>query len=157
MKAKVPYKKKKKRRGLGNGSGHGKTSCRGQKGQLSRSGVALTPIFEGGQNPLYRRLPKRGFNQERFRMEKDGINLDRLNKIEETEITPQLLVQKGIIHKRVAFVKILGIGEASKGITVKAHGFSESAKKKIEDAGGKAVVLAVEPKYKARQQVPDKK
>lgn len=141
MRAKLPYKKKKKRVGCGNGSGHGKTSCRGQKGQLARSGVSFRFGFEGGQNPLYRRLPKRGFNNAEFRKDYEILNLDRLAAFGESEITPEFLYSKGVLQAKGGRLKILGQGELSKPLTVKAHRFSASAKEKIEKAGGKAVLL----------------
>ncbi len=139
MKAKFPYKKKKKRVGFGIGSGHGKTSCRGQKGQRSRSGFSQRGGWEGGQNPLYRRLPKRGFNQTAFQEKVDVVNLDRLAKIGETDISPETMKSKGLIHLNV--VKILGDGEVKKALKVSAHYFSKSAKEKIEKAGGQVIVL----------------
>ncbi len=139
MKAKFPYKKKKKRVGFGIGSGHGKTSCRGQKGQRSRSGFSQRGGWEGGQNPLYRRLPKRGFNQHDFQEDIDVVNLDRLAKLGETTISPETMKAKGLIH--VPLVKVLGDGEVKKALKVSAHFFSASAKEKIEKAGGEAIVL----------------
>lgn len=127
--------KGRKRVGRGPGSGHGKTSCRGHKGQKARSGGKIRPGFEGGQMPLYRRLPKRGFNNK-FRKIYSIINLDTLNRLGLDEITPQLLYERNVADKRYP-VKILARGEITKKIIVKAHKFSESAKKKIEEAGGK--------------------
>ncbi len=141
MRAKVPYEKRRKRLGCGIGSGHGKTSTKGHKGQRARSGYSKRAGFEGGQNPLYRRLPKRGFNNAAFRRVFSVINLDRLNEIEEKEITPELLERRGLIKKLNSGIKILGQGELRKAVTVKAHAFSESAKAKIEKAGGKTVVI----------------
>ena len=141
MKAKFPYKKRRKRLGCGIGSGHGKTSTKGHKGQKARSGYALRPGFEGGQTPLYRRLPKRGFNNNAFRREFSIVNLKDIGKLEETEITPEILQAKGLIHKLKTGLKVLGTGELTKSVTVKAHRFSESAKTKIEKVGGKAILL----------------
>ena len=142
MRAKFPYKKKPKRLGCGIGSGHGKTSTKGHKGQRARSGFSLRPGFEGGQNPLYRRLPKRGFNQNAFRKELAVVNLETLAKLGEKEITPELLAAKGIVKKAAkAGLKVLGQGELKSAMTVRAHKFSESAKTKIEKAGGQAVVI----------------
>lgn len=141
MRAKKPYAKKGKRLGRGIGSGRGKTSGRGHKGQGSRSGWALRPGFEGGQNPLYRRLPKRGFNNAAFRDTITAINLERLSGLSEKEITPEILVSKGVIRKAYGTLKILGQGEIQKSVTVKAHQFSGSAKEKIEKAGGQAIIL----------------
>ncbi len=135
-------KKKRKRVGRGPGSGHGKTSTRGHKGQKSRSGAKKRPGFEGGQMPLQRRLPKRGFKNYPFRLEFAIVNLRDIDKIETTdEITPDVLVEKGLIKKVLDGVKVLGNGELSRSVTVKAHAFSESAKKKIAAAGGKAEVI----------------
>ncbi len=141
MRAKVPYRKKRKRLGCGIGSGHGKTSTKGHKGQRARSGFSLRPGFEGGQNPLYRRLPKRGFNQAAFRKEYAIVNLETLNRFKETEISPEFLAAQGVIKKNLGRVKILGNGEIKKALTVKAHRFSESAKVKITKAGGQAILL----------------
>lgn len=134
--------KRKKRVGRGPGSGHGKTAAKGHKGQKSRSGSGKNPGFEGGQMPMQRRLPKRGFKNYPFKLEFAIVNLRDVANIEATdEITPELLVKKGIIKKVLDGVKILGAGEVSKSVTVKAHAFSESAKKKIVAAGGKAEVI----------------
>lgn len=141
MRAKFPYEKKKKRLGCGIGSGHGKTSTKGHKGQRARSGFSLRPGFEGGQNPLYRRLPKRGFNNAAFRREYEIVNLERIAALDEKEITPETLLAHGVIKKLRIGVKVLGEGEVKKAITVKAHRFSESAKAKITQAGGQAIVI----------------
>ncbi len=128
----------KKRLGKGQGSGHGKTSGKGHKGQLARSGGKSRPWFEGGQMPLQRRMPKRGFTNI-FRKEYTIVNLDKLNGFEDGAIvTPKLLKSVGIIKKWKDGVKILGNGELEKSLTVKAHRFSKSALSKIQDAGGKA-------------------
>ncbi len=141
MRAKVPYQKRRKRLGCGIGSGHGKTSTKGHKGQRARSGFSLRRGFEGGQNPLYRRLPKRGFNQAAFRKEYAIVNLETLAQFKETEISPEFLASKGIVNKNQDRVKILGTGEIKKALTVKAHRFSESAKEKITKAGGQAIII----------------
>jgi large subunit ribosomal protein L15 len=134
-------KKSPKRVGRGIGSGHGKTSTRGHKGQKSRSGGGVRPGFEGGQMPLQRRIPKRGFTNI-FRKEYSIVNLDRLGLFEEgTEVTPELLAEKGIIKKSSDLVKILGEGDMDKALTIKAHKFSRTAAEKIEAAGGKAEVI----------------
>jgi large subunit ribosomal protein L15 len=131
----------KKRLGKGQGSGHGKTSGKGHKGQLARSGGKSRPWFEGGQMPLQRRIPKRGFTNI-FRKEYTIVNLDKLNGFEDgTVVTPKLLKSVGIIKKWKAGVKILGDGELEKSLTVKAHKFSKSALSKIESAGGKAEAI----------------
>jgi large subunit ribosomal protein L15 len=128
-------RKKRKRVGRGPGSGHGKTSCKGHKGQKSRSGGGTKPGFEGGQMPLQRRLPKRGFTNI-FQKQYTIVNLSTLNKLEESTITPEFLVKKGIVKKIQDGIKILGNGDISKPITVHAHAFSASAKEKIEKAQG---------------------
>ena len=138
---KAPRKasEKRKRVGRGMGSGMGKTATRGSKGQWSRSGTRLMRGFEGGQMPLHRRLPKRGFKNI-FREEYAIVNLDRLAELGETEITPEVLKKAGVIHGK-APVKILGNGELKTAITVHAHKFSKSAQEKITKAGGKFEVL----------------
>ena len=141
MRAKLPYKKKKKRLGCGIGSGHGKTSTKGHKGQRARSGFSLRPGFEGGQNPLYRRLPKRGFNNNAFRDEYAIVNLDRIAGLDEKEISPETLVARGVVKDLKAGLKVLGDGELKKAVTIKAHRFSQAAKAKIEKAGGQAIVI----------------
>jgi large subunit ribosomal protein L15 len=123
------------------GSGHGKTSARGHKGQGSRSGSSLMRGFEGGQMPLHRRLPKRGFTNI-FRTEYTVLNLDRLAELNETELTLEVFVSKGLLKKRNELLKILGNGEIGAAITVHAHKFSKTAQEKIERAGGKAVLVS---------------
>ncbi len=130
----------KKRVGRGMGSGHGKTSARGHKGQNSRSGSSMMRGFEGGQMPLHRRLPKRGFTNI-FRTEYTVLNLDRLVDLNETELTLEAFVAKGFLKKRGELLKILGNGELSVALTVHAHKFSKTAQEKIEKAGGKAVLV----------------
>lgn len=133
--------KKTKRLGRGTASGQGKTGGKGQKGQNSRSGGGTRPGFEGGQMPLYRRLPKRGFTNI-FAKEFAIVNIEELNMFEDnTEVTPQLLLQEGIIKKELDGVKILGDGELSKKLVVKASKFSKSATEKIQAAGGKVEVI----------------
>jgi large subunit ribosomal protein L15 len=133
-------RKNRKRVGRGIGSGSGKTSGRGQKGQKSRSGGNPHPWFEGGQMPLYRRLPKRGFTNI-FRKEYEVVNLVQLIKLKnESPVTPEVLKSKGMIHK-IDLVKILGNGELTEAVTVHAHKFSKSAKDKIEKSGGKAITI----------------
>jgi large subunit ribosomal protein L15 len=134
--------KKRKRVGRGDGSGHGKTSGRGHKGQGSRSGGNVQPGFEGGQMPLQRRLPKRGFNNP-FRIETAVINIAQLETFPAgTEVTPALLLERGLVRGKNGRVKILGDGTLSKPLTVKAHGFSATAKEKIESSGGKAELIS---------------
>jgi large subunit ribosomal protein L15 len=130
----------KKRVGRGMGSGMGKTSARGHKGQGSRSGSSLMRGFEGGQMPLHRRLPKRGFTNI-FKAEYEVVNLERLAGIDEKEITLDVLRKAGVVRKKNSLVKVLGQGDLSKAITVHAHRFSKSAQEKIEKAGGKINVL----------------
>lgn len=133
--------RKRKRIGRGPGSGHGKTSTKGHKGQKSRSGYKSKPYSEGGQMPLSRRLPKRGFNSP-FRREFRIVNLGELESLSGLErIDPELLRDKGIIKKLDLPVKILGTGEMKFAATVAANAFSESARKKIEAAGGKVEVI----------------
>ena len=130
---------KRKRVGRGMGSGMGKTSTRGHKGQWSRSGARLLRGFEGGQMPLHRRLPKRGFTNI-FREEYAVVNLSRLEAVGETEITPEVLRKAGVVRSKKK-VKILGTGELKSALTVKAHKFSQTAQDKITKAGGKFEVL----------------
>ena len=141
MRHKTPYKKRKKRLGCGIGSGHGKTSTKGHKGQRARAGFRLNPGFEGGQNPLYRRLPKRGFNRNALKKVYAIINLKKLSTLDDKEITPELLLAKNIISQLRDGLKVLGSGELKMAMTVKAHLFSASAKAKIEAKGGQAVLL----------------
>ena len=130
-----------KRVGRGIGSGTGKTSGKGHKGQNARSGGGVRPGIEGGQMPLYRRLPKRGFNNI-FAKQYVAINVEDLNKLEDgTEVTAQVLKENGIISKTLDGVKILGRGELTKKLSVKVAKYSASAKEKIEKAGGKAEVI----------------
>ncbi len=133
--------KSKKRLGRGMASGHGKTSGKGHKGQKARSGGGVRPGFEGGQTPLFQRLPKRGFTNIN-RKEYQIVNLETLNQFEEgTEITPQTLLDKGIVKKSKVNVKVLGNGSVDKKLTVKAHKFSSAAKEAIEAAGGTIEVI----------------
>lgn len=132
-----------KRVGRGPGSGMGKTSTRGQKGQKSRSGASIPAWFQGGQSPLYRRLPKRGFNNKRFRTEYATINLADLNKFfnDGDVVTPEILKERGIIKNSLSGIKVLANGELDKKLTIKAHRYSSTAVTKIEKAGGKAEVI----------------
>jgi len=130
-----------KRLGRGIGSGTGKTSARGHKGQNARSGGGVRPGFEGGQNPLYRRLPKRGFTNP-FRKEYAIVNLDQLNGFAAgTEVTPELLIESGIVRNPKSGIKVLGNGEVKVQLTVKANKFSQSAVEKIQAVGGKTEVI----------------
>ena len=135
--------KKRKRVGRGPGSGNGVTAGRGEKGQKSRSGYSRKRGFEGGQMPLIRRVPKRGFHNP-FRVEYETVNVSRLAELEGDEFTPESLLASNVVRKRTAPVKILGDGEISRKVTVSAHKFSKSAKEKIEAAGGKAIVIGGE-------------
>lgn len=129
-----------KRVGRGPGSGKGKTAGRGQKGQKARSGGSIPARFEGGQMPLHRRIPKRGFNNP-FGTEYQVVNLRDLDTLEEEEITPEVLAERGLIGTLRDPVKILGAGEITSARTVRAHAFSESARSGIEDAGGTVEIL----------------
>ena len=134
-------KHRKVRVGRGMGSKMGKTAGAGNKGQQSRRGYSVRPGFEGGQMPLHRRLPKRGFNSP-FPKEFAVVNLDRLNAFGAGEtITPELLTDRGLVRAQRSGIKILGDGELKVALTVKAHAFSKSAREKIERAGGKVEVL----------------
>lgn len=134
-------KKSPKRIGRGTGSGLGRNAGKGEKGQNARSGGGVRPGFEGGQMPLYRRIPKRGFTNI-FAKEIVAINVSRLDVFEDgTEVTPALLIEKGIINKEKDGVKILGNGELTKKLVVKAAKFSKGAVEKIEAAGGKVEVV----------------
>ena len=129
-----------KRVGRGMGSGHGKTASRGHKGQWSRSGTSIRPGFEGGQMPLQRRLPKRGFHnlfQKRFAI----VNLKRIAELGEPTVTPELLLERGIIRNLQDGLKVLGEGELSAPVSITAHAFSRSAKEKILKAGGKVELI----------------
>jgi len=133
--------KNRKRIGRGTGSGTGTTAGRGSNGQNSRSGGGVRPGFEGGQMPLFRRIPKRGF-RNRNKVEWTIVNIETLNAFENgTEITPALLLEAGIIKKTNDGVKILGNGELNKKLNIKANKFTKSALEKIEAAGGKAEVI----------------
>ena len=128
--------------GRGPGSGLGKTSGRGEKGQKARSGASIKPWFEGGQNPLYKRIPRRGFNNARFTTRYAVINVSDLNRFEDgTVVTPELLKETGLIKKTLSGIKILGSGDLTKKLTVKANVFTTTAISKIERNGGKAEVI----------------
>ena len=131
-----------KRVGHGPGSGLGKTSGKGQKGQKSRSGASINPVFEGGQSPLYRRLHKRGFSNAQFKIRYASINVEDLNVFNDGDIvTPELLKENGIVKKQLSGIKVLGNGTLNKKLTIRAHRFSSSALKKIEESGSKAEVI----------------
>ena len=134
-------RKERKRLGRGIGSGQGKTAGKGHKGQNARSGGGVRLGFEGGQTPLFRRLPKRGFTNIN-RKEYAVVNLDALNRFEEgTEVTPELLIETGVVSNEKAGIKILAKGNVEKKLTVKAHKFSSAAKEAIEAAGGTTEVI----------------
>ena len=139
---KSPETKSIKRVGRGPGSGMGKTSTRGENGQKSRSGASISPWFEGGQSPLYRRVPKRGFNNKRFTVRYATINLSDLNRFNDGDtVTHELLKELGIIKKQLAGVKVLANGKLEKKVNVKANRFSSKAVTKIEEIGGTAEVI----------------
>jgi large subunit ribosomal protein L15 len=134
--------KRSKRIGQGMGSGHGKTATRGSKGQRSRSGMRMRPGFEGGQMPLHRRLPKRGFTNI-FRKHYAVVNLKDLEEFKpEEKITPEVLVERGLVKRLGDGLKVLGGGELKLPLQVSAHVFSKSAREKIQKAGGKAEVIS---------------
>lgn len=134
--------KTRKRVGRGTGSGTGKTAGKGHKGQNARSGGGVRPGFEGGQLPLFRRLPKRGFSNAKFETEYAVINLSDLNKFEnDAVITPELLKEMGLVKNQLSGIKVLGNGTLEKKVIVKAHKFSSVAKEEIEKLGGKAEVI----------------
>lgn len=133
---------RKKRLGSGRGSGLGKTSGKGQKGQKARSGGGKGAVFEGGQLPLYRRLPKRGFSNAKFKTVYATINVGDLNRFDNgTEVTPALLKEVGLIKKGLDGIKVLGEGTLEKKLTIQANKFSSSALEKIEKSGSKAEVI----------------
>ena len=130
------------RKGRGAGSGNGKTAGKGHKGQNARSGGGVRPGFEGGQLPLYRKLPKRGFNNDRFGKQYTIVNVDVLNRFEDGAVVDaDALLAAGVVSKVLDGIKVLGEGEVSKKITVKAAVFSAAAKEKIEAVGGKTEVV----------------
>ena len=137
----LPEAKRRKIVGRGPGSGMGKTSTRGENGQKSRSGASIKPWFQGGQSPLYRKLPKRGFNNARFTTRYAIINLNDLNRFNDGDVvTIEVLKELGIIKKELSGLKVLGDGELTKKVTVKANRFSSKAVTQIESAGGIAEV-----------------
>jgi large subunit ribosomal protein L15 len=144
--------KNRKRVGRGPGSGHGKTASRGTKGAKSRSGFRFKRGFEGGQMPLHRRVPKRGFHNP-FRVEYAVVNLDTLAEVFDagSAVTPDLLRERGLVREAKAPVKVLGRGEISKALTVHAHKFSGSAAEKIAKAGGTADVIQVVKEVRAER------
>ena len=138
----IGAKQEKRRVGRGSGSGLGKTSGKGQKGQNSRSGGGVRASFEGGQIPLYRRLPKRGFSNFEFKTTYATVNVSDLNRFEDgTLVTPALLKEVGLANKELDGIKILGNGSLEKKLTIQAHKFSRSAVEKIEASGSKIEVI----------------
>jgi large subunit ribosomal protein L15 len=131
--------KRRKRIGIGPSSGHGKTSTKGNKGQRARSGVSLRPGFEGGQMPIMRRIPKRGFTSN-FRTEYQIVNIDQIAKIADQDVTVEVLKKAGLVNSVVDPVKVLSVGDLTKAVKVTADKFSAAAKAKIEKAGGQAIV-----------------
>jgi len=143
-------RRRKRRIGRGTGSGRGKTAGKGHKGQKSRSGYSRRRGFEGGQMPLIRRIPKRGFTNAPFRTRYAEVNVSRLGDLEAgTEVTPELLKERRIVRSFLDGVKILGDGDLGVALTVRAHKFTRSAREKIEGAGGKAVEIEVREKREA--------
>ena len=142
LKASAGSRKKRTIVGRGPGSGLGKTSGRGEKGQKARSGYSRKPGFEGGQLPLYRRLPKRGFSNAKFKTVYAVINLSDLNKFEDgAVVSPEILKEMGLVKNQLDGIKVLGNGKLERKLTVKAHAFSVVAKKQIEELGGKVEVI----------------
>jgi large subunit ribosomal protein L15 len=135
-------RRRKKLLGRGSSSGHGKTSTRGSKGQTSRAGRDFYLGFEGGQTPLIRRIPKRGFTSK-FKKDYQIVNLGELNKLKDLQVTPQLLEERGLIKDKNRWIKILGEGELSNPLTIQAHAFSKNAAEKIQKAGGKIEIINV--------------
>ena len=128
--------------GRGPGSGHGKTSGRGEKGQKARSGGGVSPWFEGGQTPLYKRLPRRGFSNKRFETKYAIVNVSDLNRFKDGDtVTPELLKESGLVKKELDGIKVLGNGTLEKKLTVKANVFTNSAITKIEEMGGITEVI----------------
>jgi large subunit ribosomal protein L15 len=151
LKPRPGAKHRRKRLGIGESSGHGKTSGRGGKGQTARSGSSIRIGFEGGQMPLIRRIPKRGFNNARHTTAYVPVNLESLNQFENgARVDIEAMRKAGLANGPVKLIKILGDGELTKKLTVAAHKFSASAKQKIEAAGGTAEVIAVKPAAPAK-------
>ncbi|MDP0499089.1 MAG: 50S ribosomal protein L15 [Verrucomicrobiota bacterium JB022] len=136
--------RKRKRVGRGEGSGNGKTAGKGQKGQLARSGGGMRPGFESGHVPLYRKLPKRGFSNFRFTTRYDVVNVSELELVQGDVVDRESLVKAGLIRRSAGLIKILGDGDLSRALTVKADKLSASARAKIEQAGGKIELTSPE-------------
>lgn len=142
LKSNEGARRSRKRVGRGTSSGHGKTSTRGHKGQWARSGGGVRPGFEGGQTPLFKRLPKRGFTNARFTRQFAIVNLEQLNELPAgTVVTPELLLERRFVRKLLDGIKVLGKGDLSVKLTIQAHAYSAAAKEKIEAAGGTAEVI----------------
>lgn len=137
---KPEYIKKKKRIGCGTGSGHGKTSCKGHKGQKARSGAHFKPGFEGGQMPLQRRVPKRGFNNAKFKEKVQIVSIKDIIRLGIQEVTPEILYQKGLIKSQLLPIKLLANGDITTAVTISVDEVSSSAKEKIEKAGGSVLL-----------------
>jgi large subunit ribosomal protein L15 len=151
-------KHRSKRKGCGESSGHGKTSGRGGKGQTARAGGTIRLGFEGGQMPLLRRIPKRGFNNKAFGTHLSTVNVEELNIFADgTTVTPELILEKGIRKQLLDGVKVLGNGELKKKLTVKAQGFSASAREKISKAGGACEELALPGIHHKEEAATEKK
>jgi len=155
LKPRPGAKHRTKRLGIGESSGHGKTSGRGGKGQTARSGGSIRLGFEGGQMPLLRRIPKRGFNNRAFRTEFAVVNVEDLNVFEDgAEVTPESLQDRGLLKKLLDGVKVLGAGELKKKLTVKAQRFSAGAREQITKAGGKCEELPLPGIHHKTAQTP---
>ena len=151
LKPRPGAKHRRKRLGQGESSGHGKTSGRGGKGQTARSGSSVRIGFEGGQMPLIRRIPKRGFNNARHTVDYIPVNLEALNNFENgTRVDEAAMRKAGLANGRLARIKILGSGELTKKLTVSAHAFSGSARSKIEAKGGTCEVINAKPAPEAK-------
>ncbi len=139
----TPFKRSRRRRvGRGRASGRGKTSTRGMRGEGQRSGNGIKLLYQGGQTPLFMRLPKRGFNNARHRKVYSIVNVGRLNQLPDgTEVNPEFLIKRGVIRKMLDGVKVLGDGELTKKLVVKAHHFSQTAVQRIQNAGGSVEVI----------------
>ena len=134
-----------KRRGRGDASGLGGTAGRGPQGWHSRSGSKQPAWYEGGQMPLQRRIPKRGFSNSRFQQERQIVNLEAIAALNLAKVDPSILKERGVIKHAQVPVKVLGVGELSGAIEIAAHGFSRSAVEKVEQSGGKVVILSMRP------------
>jgi large subunit ribosomal protein L15 len=146
LKPRPGAKHRRKRLGQGESSGHGKTSGRGGKGQSARSGSSIRPTFEGGQMPLFRRMPKRGFNNKRFATSYIGVNVEALNRFEDgATVDEAAMLNAGLANGKHDGIKILGDGELTKKISVIAHAFSATAKTKIEAKGGTCQTIGAKP------------